>query len=110
MSEENTSEPRPMSEAHENLSDMTQDESGDVKGDDIGNMEPDKESQASVEKEDSEKSSSPTASIQSAEELIRTGDLNSKLKFAVLIGLIEVGQVTHKEVVATVQHLVCCIQ
>ncbi|CAG0882858.1 unnamed protein product [Darwinula stevensoni] len=105
MSEENTSEPRPMSEAHENLADITQDESGDVKVDHISSMEPDKESQASAEKEDSEKSSSPTASIQSAEELIRTGDLNSKLKFAVLIGLIEVGQVTHKEVVATVQHL-----
>lgn len=35
--------------------------------------------------------------------------LNDNLKFAVLIGLVEVGQVSNKEVVNTVLHLVSLI-
>jgi len=43
--------------------------------------------------------------IKSPEEVIRMA-MNDSLKFAVLIGFIEVGQVTNREVVNTILHLV----
>ncbi len=54
----------------------------------------------------SPRAASPTLSVQSAEELVKADDMTPKLKFAVLMSLIDVGQVGNKEVVSTVQHLV----
>lgn len=47
----------------------------------------------------------PFSDIKRPEEVVRM-PMNDSLKFAVLIGLIEVGQVTNREVVNTVLHLV----
>lgn len=49
--------------------------------------------------------SPPFSEIKRPEEVVRMS-ANDSLKFAVLIGLIEVGQVTNREVVNTVLHLV----
>lgn len=49
--------------------------------------------------------SPPFSDIKRPEEVVRM-TTNDSLKFAVLIGLIEVGQVTNREVVNTVLHLV----
>lgn len=49
--------------------------------------------------------SSPFCDIKRPEEVVRMA-MNDSLKFAVLIGLIEVGQVSNREVVNTVLHLV----
>lgn len=49
--------------------------------------------------------SPPFSEITRPEEVVRM-TTNDSLKFAVLIGLIEVGQVTNREVVNTVLHLV----
>lgn len=49
--------------------------------------------------------SSPFSDIKRPEEVVRMS-MNDSLKFAVLIGLIEVGQVSNREVVNTVLHLV----
>ncbi|KAJ0172832.1 hypothetical protein K1T71_011971 [Dendrolimus kikuchii] len=48
--------------------------------------------------------SPPYSDIKRPEEVVRM-TTNDSLKFAVLIGLIEVGQVTNREVVNTVLHL-----
>ncbi|KPJ14702.1 hypothetical protein RR48_06876 [Papilio machaon] len=48
--------------------------------------------------------SPPFSEITRPEEVVRM-TTNDSLKFAVLIGLIEVGQVTNREVVNTVLHL-----
>ncbi|XP_076273599.1 neurobeachin-like isoform X1 [Rhynchophorus ferrugineus] len=48
----------------------------------------------------------PLSDIKHPEEVVRMA-MNDSLKFAVLIGLIEVGQVSNKEVVNTVLQLVC---
>ncbi|CAH1393721.1 unnamed protein product [Nezara viridula] len=45
-----------------------------------------------------------TSDIKKPEDVVRM-DMNDNLKFAVLIGLVEVGQVTNREVVNTVLHL-----
>ncbi|CAG0917437.1 unnamed protein product [Notodromas monacha] len=50
-------------------------------------------------------SASPAVSVQSAEELVKADDMTPALKFAVLVGLVDVGNVSNKEVVSTVQHL-----
>lgn len=47
----------------------------------------------------------PLSEIKHPEEVVRMA-MNDNLKFAVLIGLIEVGQVSNKEVVNTVLQLV----
>lgn len=47
----------------------------------------------------------PFSDIKRPEEVVRMA-MNDSLKFAVLIGLIEVGQVSNREVVNTVLHLV----
>lgn len=47
----------------------------------------------------------PLSEIKRPEEVVRMS-MTDNLKFAVLIGLIEVGQVTNREVVNTVLHLV----
>lgn len=47
----------------------------------------------------------PISEIKRPEEVVRMA-MNDSLKFAVLIGLIEVGQVSNREVVNTVLHLV----
>lgn len=47
----------------------------------------------------------PPYEIQRPEEVVRMA-MTDNLKFAVLIGLIEVGQVSNREVVNTVLHLV----
>lgn len=49
--------------------------------------------------------SPPFSDIKRPEEVVRMTTKDS-LKFAVLIGLIEVGQVTNRELVNTVLHLV----
>lgn len=49
--------------------------------------------------------SPPYSDIKRPEEVVRM-TTNDSLKFAVLIGLIEVGQVTNRELVNTVLHLV----
>ena len=49
--------------------------------------------------------SPPFCDIKRPEEVVRM-PMNDSLKFAVLIGLIEVGQVANREVVNTVLHLV----
>lgn len=49
--------------------------------------------------------SPPFSDIKRPEEVVRM-TTNDRLKFAVLIGMIEVGQVTNREVVNTVLHLV----
>ncbi|KAH1020032.1 hypothetical protein HUJ04_009761 [Dendroctonus ponderosae] len=49
----------------------------------------------------------PLSDIKHPEEVVRMA-MNDNLKFAVLIGLIEVGQVSNKEVVNTVLQL--CVQ
>ncbi|KAF4532526.1 hypothetical protein B566_EDAN010818 [Ephemera danica] len=46
----------------------------------------------------------PISEIKKPEDVVRM-TMNDNLKFAVLIGLIEVGQVTNREVVNTVLHL-----
>ncbi|XP_066592646.1 neurobeachin-like [Prorops nasuta] len=48
--------------------------------------------------------SPPFSDIKRPEEVVAMA-MNDSLKFAVLIGLIEVGQVTNREVVNTVLHL-----
>ncbi|GLH11178.1 SFRICE_024635 [Gryllus bimaculatus] len=48
--------------------------------------------------------SPPFSDIKRPEEVVRMA-MNDSLKFAVLIGLIEVGQVSNREVVNTVLHL-----
>jgi hypothetical protein len=50
----------------------------------------------------------PISEIKRPEEVVRMA-MNDSLKFAVLIGLIEVGQVSNREVVNTVLHLVSTI-
>lgn len=50
----------------------------------------------------------PYNEIQRPEEVVRM-TMTDNLKFAVLIGLIEVGQVSNREVVNTVLHLVSCV-
>lgn len=50
----------------------------------------------------------PLSDIKHPEEVVRMA-MNDSLKFAVLIGLIEVGQVSNKEVVNTVLQLVSFI-
>jgi hypothetical protein len=50
----------------------------------------------------------PLSEIKRPEEVVRMA-MNDSLKFAVLIGLIEVGQVSNREVVNTVLHLVSTI-
>lgn len=47
----------------------------------------------------------PYSEIKRPEEVVRMS-MTDNLKFAVLIGLIEVGQVSNREVVNTVLHLV----
>ena len=47
----------------------------------------------------------PYAEIQRPEEVVRMS-MTDNLKFGLLIGLIEVGQVSNREVVNTVLHLV----
>lgn len=47
----------------------------------------------------------PLSEIKRPEEVVRMS-MTDNLKFAVLIGLIEVGQVSNREVVNTVLHLV----
>lgn len=47
----------------------------------------------------------PYSDIKHPEEVVRMA-MNDNLKFAVLIGLIEVGQVSNREVVNSVLHLV----
>lgn len=47
----------------------------------------------------------PFSDIKRPEEVVAMA-MNDSLKFAVLIGLIEVGQVSNREVVNTVLHLV----
>lgn len=47
----------------------------------------------------------PFSDIKHPEEVVRMA-MNDSLKFAVLIGLIEVGQVSNREVVNTVLQLV----
>lgn len=49
----------------------------------------------------------PFSDIKRPEEVVRMS-MNDNLKFAVLIGLIEVGQVSNREVVNTILHLVSC--
>ncbi|KAI4491683.1 hypothetical protein M0804_003075 [Polistes exclamans] len=51
--------------------------------------------------------SPPFSDIKRPEEVVAMA-MNDSLKFAVLIGLIEVGQVSNREVVNTVLHLVIC--
>lgn len=51
----------------------------------------------------------PYSDIKRPEEVVRMS-MTDNLKFAVLIGLIEVGQVSNREVVNTVLHLVSVIQ
>ncbi|XP_053976423.1 neurobeachin-like isoform X1 [Hylaeus volcanicus] len=51
--------------------------------------------------------SPPFSDIKRPEEVVAMA-MNDSLKFAVLIGLIEVGQVSNREVVNTVLHLVRC--
>ncbi|KAG8225030.1 hypothetical protein J437_LFUL000007 [Ladona fulva] len=46
----------------------------------------------------------PISDIKRPEDVVRMA-MNDNLKFAVLIGLIEVGQVSNREVVNTVLHL-----
>ncbi|KAL1489974.1 hypothetical protein ABEB36_013896 [Hypothenemus hampei] len=53
--------------------------------------------------------SPPLSDIKHPEEVVRMA-MNDNLKFAVLIGLIEVGQVSNKEVVNTVLQLRYCQQ
>ena len=48
---------------------------------------------------------SDPSDIKKPEDVVRM-DMNDNLKFAVLIGLVEVGQVSNREVVNTVLHLV----
>lgn len=50
-------------------------------------------------------SAPPLSDIKHPEEVVRMA-MNDSLKFAVLIGLIEVGQVSNKEVVNTILQLV----
>jgi hypothetical protein len=50
----------------------------------------------------------PLSEIKRPEEVVRMA-MNDNLKFAVLIGLIEVGQMSNREVVNTVLHLVSTI-
>ena len=49
--------------------------------------------------------SPPYSEIKKCEEVVKMS-MTDNLKFAVLIGLIEVGQVSNREVVNTVLHLV----
>ncbi|KAG5882539.1 hypothetical protein JTB14_038150 [Gonioctena quinquepunctata] len=49
----------------------------------------------------------PLSDIKHPEEVVRMA-MTDSLKFAVLIGLIEVGQVSNREVVNTVLQLVLC--
>ncbi|KAH0948514.1 hypothetical protein HN011_007164 [Eciton burchellii] len=49
--------------------------------------------------------SPPFSDIKRPEEVVAMA-MNDSLKFAVLIGLIEVGQVSNREVVNTVLHLI----
>jgi hypothetical protein len=51
----------------------------------------------------------PINEIKRPEDVVRMA-MNDNLKFAVLIGLIEVGQVSNREVVNTVLHLVSIIR
>ncbi|KAH8245055.1 hypothetical protein KR032_004371 [Drosophila birchii] len=50
----------------------------------------------------------PYSEIKRPDEIVRMTTADN-LKFAVLIGLIEVGQVTNREVVNTVLHLVSSV-
>jgi hypothetical protein len=51
----------------------------------------------------------PINEIKRPEDVVRMA-MNDNLKFAVLIGLIEVGQVSNREVVNTVLHLVSIVR
>lgn len=50
----------------------------------------------------------PCSDIKSCDEVVKMS-LTDNLKFAVLIGLIEVSQVSNREVVNAVLHLVCVL-
>uniref|UniRef100_T1JPE9 Uncharacterized protein n=1 Tax=Strigamia maritima TaxID=126957 RepID=T1JPE9_STRMM len=52
-----------------------------------------------------ESSTTDVGDVKRPEDVVKM-PMNDKLKFAVLIGLIEVGQVSNKEIVNTVLHLV----
>jgi len=52
-----------------------------------------------------EESNPPLPNIQKPEEVV-TMEMKDNLKFGVLIGLIQVGEVSNREVVNTVLHLV----
>lgn len=49
----------------------------------------------------------PYSEIKRPEEVVRMSNVTDNLKFAVLIGLIEVGQLNNQDVLGTVLHLVC---
>lgn len=49
----------------------------------------------------------PYSEIKRPEEVVRMSNVTDNLKFAVLIGLIEVGQLNNQEVNSSVLHLVC---
>lgn len=49
----------------------------------------------------------PYSEIKRPEEVVRMSNVTDNLKFAVLIGLIEVGQLNNQEVLQSVLHLVC---
>lgn len=48
----------------------------------------------------------PYSEIKRPEEVVRMSNVTDNLKFAVLIGLIEVGQLNNQEVNSSVLHLV----
>lgn len=49
----------------------------------------------------------PYSEIKRPEEVVRMCNVTDNLKFAVLIGLIEVGQLNNQDVLQSVLHLVC---
>ena len=49
----------------------------------------------------------PYSEIKRPEEVVRMSNVTDNLKFAVLIGLIEVGQLNNQDVLQSVLHLVC---
>lgn len=51
----------------------------------------------------------PYSEIKRPEEVVRMSNVTDNLKFAVLIGLIEVGQLNNQDVLGTVLHLVCMV-
>lgn len=51
----------------------------------------------------------PYSEIKRPEEVVRMSNVTDNLKFAVLIGLIEVNQLNNQDVLGTVLHLVCIV-